>query len=206
MQYTTERGVTVNVRPIPLLLDEIRKATPMPAQPTYTEHLAGGVEQEVVISDEDARIWRERDPESWAEHAEKWAQFEQERDEAQSLLNDRLWQAVVRKAVDVDLPDDDSWIEDQKALGLTVPQKPNERRIHYIRTEVVGGMRDVLKMTAIANGSDLSEEALSFAEASFRDSLARSLTGGLADQGRPVADEPAGRADEGGKGMEAQAQ
>ena len=201
MEYTTERGITVNVTPIPMLLDEIRKATPGPAQPTYTEHLAGGATQEVVISDSDALAWARENPESWAEHAEEWATFERERDEAQSLINDRIQLAVYKRAVQVDLPKSDDWIQEQAELGLTVPDGKQERKLHYIRTEVIGGMKDVWKITALANGTDLSEEALSSAEASFRSELAGTLLKGLKDKARSLAAELAGGADESGEGM-----
>ena len=206
MEYTTERGVTVDVTPIPMLLDEIRKATPMPDQPTYTEHIAGGAEQEVIISDADARTWQKENPESWAEHAEVWTDFELERDVAQSLLNDRLWQAVMQRAIVVQLPKKDDWIAEQVELGLTVPDDQRGRRIHYIRTEVIGGMKDVLRMTALAYGADLSEEALSLAEDSFRDNLAGQILAGLADQAGTVEDQPSGGADESGEGMGDQAE
>jgi len=203
-EYTTERGVKVGVVPIPLLLEEIRKAHQGPPRPTYTEHLAGGGTQEVEIAEADAAAWQERDPESWAEHAERWAAYVTERDANQELVNDRIWQAIMRRALVVELPEDDGWIHDHEELGLTVPKDGRERRIHYIRTEVVGGMRDVLRLTAIANGSDLSEEAITLAEASFRHSLARALVGNLAGQRRRVDARDAGGADPGGEGMEAE--
>ena len=203
MEYKTERGITVEVVPIPMLLDAIRKATPGPDQPVYIEKMAGGGELEVEISDADARAWQEKDPESWAEHAETWATFEVERDAAQSLLNERVSQAVYKRAVIVDLPKNDDWIADQAELGLTVPDDHRGRHLHYIKTEVVGGMKDVLKLTAIANGADLSEEALSIAEDSFRNNLAREILAGLVDQGGAVEDRAAGGADESGEGMAA---
>lgn len=194
-EYTTERGVTVGVVPIPMLLDEIRKAHQGPPRPTYTEKVAGGGTQEIEITDADAEAWQERDSESWAEHAEKWEQYIVERDAAQEQMNDRIWQAVMRRAIVLELPDDNDWVLDQEELGLTVPKDKRERRMHYIRTEVIGGIRDVLRLSAIANGTELSEEAVSLAEASFRHSLAQSLLRGLTGQGRAV---DAG--DEGGTG------
>ena len=185
-EYTTERGVTIGVVPIPLLLDEIRKAHEGPERPTYTEQLAGGGTQEVIITDEDAAAWQKSDPGTWAEHAETWAAYVQERNANQELLNDRIWQAVMRRALVVELPEDEEWIQDQRELGISVPKDKRERRIHYIRTEVVGGMRDVLRLTAIANGSDLTEEAISLAEASFRHSLARKILTGFTRQERAV--------------------
>ena len=185
-EYTTERDVTIGVVPIPLLLEEIRKAHPDPKRPTYTEHLAGNAENVVEITDREAAAWAKHDPDTWAEHAEEWAEFERKRDANQELVNDRVWQAVMLRSVVVDLPDDDAWVKDQEELGIIIPRSAKERRIHYIRTEVVGGMRDVLRLTAIANGGDLSEEALSLAEASFRHSLARSLLEGFTREERPV--------------------
>ena len=146
----------------------------------------------------------ENDPDTWAEHAEKWAAYVKERDEVQEQLNDRLWQAVMRRALVVDLPDDDGWILDQEELGLTVPKDKRERRVHYIRTEVIGGMRDVLRLTAIANGSDLGEEAISLAEASFRHSLARNLLAGFTREAGAVDVGDAGGADSDGEGVAAE--
>jgi hypothetical protein len=205
-RYMTERGVAIRVTPIPLLLDEVRKATPLPDPPTYTEHIAGGATQEVEITEGDAEAWAREDPETWAEHAEAWAAYVQARDAAQGVLNERIWQAILRRAIRVDMPGDDGWIYDHEAMGLVVPEDPRERRIHYVRTEVVGGMPDILKITAMANGADLSEEALASAEASFRDSLARSLTGGFADQAGSMAAGAEGGPDADRKGMGAAAE
>lgn len=203
-EYTTERGVTVQVVPIPLLLEEIRKAHAAPPHPTYTEKLAGGGTQDVAITEADALAWQESDPDSWAEHAEKWAAYVEERDRRQELVNERVWKAIMQRAIIVDLPDDDGWIAEQEDLGLTVPKGKAERYVHYIRTEVIGGMRDVLKLTAIANGSDMSEEALSLAEASFRGSLARSILAGFERQAGRMEPGPAGGADSDGEGMGAE--
>jgi hypothetical protein len=206
MEYTTQRGITVDIRPIPLLLDEVRKANPLPDAPTYTEKLAGGATQDVEITDADALAWARNDPDTWAPHAERWATYIQERDAAQGLLNDRIWLAVMRRAIVVEMPKDDAWVAEQEELGLTVPASPQERRLHYIRTEVIGGMADIWKITAIANGADLSEEALQLAEASFRHSLARTLLAGLADKAGAVAAGSAGRAHAGGEGVETAAE
>ena len=111
----------------------------------------------------------------------------------------------MQRALVVELPEDSGWIQDQEDLGLTVPKDARKRRIHYIRTEVIGGMRDVLRLTAIANGSDLSEEAISLAEASFRHSLARSLLDGFTGERRTLDTEPESGDDTGSKGMGAEA-
>lgn len=201
MEYTTERGVTVNAVPIPLLLDAIRKAHPEPELPTYTEHLAGGAEREIPITREVAAAWEENDPATWAEYADTWADYLARYDAWQEDISEKTWRAVRLKSIRVELPTDDTWIREQESLGLTVPTDPMERRLHYIRTEAIGTVRDILKLTAIANGADMSEEALSLAEDSFRRDLARSLIGQIAGARRSVADQPAGGADPGGEGV-----
>jgi len=198
-EHTTGRGVTVGVIPIPLLLDEIRGAHPFPKRPTYTEELAGGAKQEIEITDREALVWQKQDPDTWAEHAETWADYERERDAVQELLNDRIWRAIMLKALVFDMPTDDEWVRDHEDMGLTVPANPRERRIHYIKTEVIAGMPDVWKLTAMANGADLSEGALQLAEDSFRSELARNLLKGLADQVRALDAGNAGSSDENGE-------
>lgn len=171
-KYTTERGVTIRIVPIPLLLDKIREAHPMPELPTYTEHLAGGATQEVKITPKEAEAWAKNDPETWAEHAEMWAEYEAELDRRTSILNERLWKAVMRRAIQVDVPGDE-WAEEQALYGLTVPDDPGERREHYIWTEVIGGQKDIIGIMGLASGASLTEEQIRAAEASFLDTLQR---------------------------------
>ena len=203
-EYTTERDVTIGVVPIPLFLEELRKAYPEPKRPTYTEHTAGGGVNEIEITDREAAAWMEHDPKSWAEHADKWDSYIAERDAAQERANEAIWKAVMLRALVIELPDNDDWIREQEELGIKVPRSPKDRRIHYIRTEVIGGMRDVLRLTAIAQGGDIPEEALSLAEASFQHSLARSLLEGLTRQSGAVESGNAGRADTDSAGLGAE--
>ena len=203
-EYTTERDVTIGVVPIPLFLEELRKAYPDPARPTYVERTAGGGEQEIEISDREAAAWMEHDPKTWAEHAGKWADYIKERDANQECINDAIWKAVMLRSLVIELPKDESWIQDQEELGIKVPRSPKERRMHYIRTEVIGGMRDVLRLTAIAQGGDLSEEALSLAEASFRHSLAQSLLEGFTRKSGTVDAGDAGSTGKDSKGLGAE--
>ncbi len=188
-KYTTERGVKIGIRPIPLLLDEIRKTNPPPEQPSYTEHLAGDATQERTITEAMAEVWARENPDSWEEHAEAWAEYEAERDAWDEVLSDRILDAVAFEAVDVPMPADGAWIRRHKLIyGMDVPDDPDLQRIHYVKTEVLGGPRDILQVTVVAGGADLDEEALAIAEESFRHTLQGSLTEGLAAQAGSVAD------------------
>jgi hypothetical protein len=186
MEHTTERGVTIQVIPIPMLLDEIRKAHPEPEPVTYTAHMAGGATLEIAISERDAALWRESDPEGWSVHAERWAEYEARVEERTRLLSDALWRAVMRRAVVVDIPPDSEWVPEHEGYGITVPAGVHERRHHYIWTEVLGGRRDVLRIMALANGSNITEEQLSAIEASFWDTLPRPASLRATDQARAV--------------------
>lgn len=174
--YTTERGVTIKVVPIPLLLDKIREAHAAPPPPTYTEHMAGGATQEVPINEAQALAWAQSDPDTWAPLAEKWAAYQAETDARTKTLNDALWKAVMRRAIVVEVPKGDEWVQEQALYGIAVPEGQDERREHYIWTEVIGGQRDILRIMGLAAGADLTEEQLSAAEASFWNTLQRPAT------------------------------
>lgn len=173
MEYTTERGVTIEVVPIPLLLDKIRRAHPDIPLPTYTEHLAGGATQEVAITEKDAATWRTSDPESWQAHAEKWTAYETAARLRNRHVNDLLWRAILMRAISCQMPTDDKWADEQKSLGIDVPTDPTERRVHWLETEVIGGNHDIFRLSSLAGGLALDSEVLEAAEASFRGTLQR---------------------------------
>lgn len=169
-RYTTERGIEIAICPIPLLLDEVRKAqeAKIPPHPTYEAKTAAGEieihphNETTLETDEEWTMWRE---------------YQEAKSKAADSMNDAIWRAVKLKAIRVEVPGDNGWIEDQKALGLTVPEEPRERRLHYIQTEVIGGVRDIIRITAIANGADLDEGALAAAEDSFRRAMVGQMAG-----------------------------
>lgn len=172
-EYTTERGVTIGVVPITLLLDKIRESHPEPPAPTYTEHLAGGATQDVPITAEMAAAWMTENPEGWAEHAEAWLAYQDKLNERTKTLNDALWKAVMRRAIVVELPKGKGWITDQRDLGIIVPESPIEQREHYIYTEVIGGQGDMIRIMGMASGANLTEEQIATIEASFWDTIQR---------------------------------
>lgn len=184
MEYTTERGKVIGIIPIPLLLDKVQAAHPMPKRPTYTETLAGGGTQDVEIGDSDATAWAASDPDGWAEHATKWEAYQVAVAERADKVNDAIWKAILRKSITVEMPEDDEWIEDQRDLGIEVPDDPKELKAHYIWTECIGGTRDIIRITALANGADLTEEALHIAEESFLSQLSGQASGALANKAR----------------------
>lgn len=168
--FTTERGVTVSVVPIPLFLDKIRKAHPDPPPPTYEVELAGGAVQR--FPHDETTLKTDEDRAAFA----AWKAAKEANDR---LLNDLIQRAVFEKAIHFIMPEDDAWVRDQESYGIVVPTDAVQRRIHYLETEVIGGPLDIVKLTALANGVELGEEALRAAEDSFQRLLQRNTAQSL---------------------------
>lgn len=127
-----------------------------------------------------------------------WEAYRAEVDKSDARLNEKLLDAVAIKGVHFEMPEDDDWIDEQRFLGVDVPDGRLEMRAHYFRTEVIGGTRDVIRIMALAAGAEVSEEVLARAESSFRDFLQGNLDSGLAGQAGTVEGEPAVDAAPGG--------
>ena len=189
--YTTERGIEIRVTPIPLLLEKVRDAHDRPEPPTYAEKTASGAERQVAMVEEDMKAAKAHNPDWYAQHAEVWEAYEVEAEKSETALNEKLLNTVCLKAVQVEMPKDDDWIEEQLFLGIQVPEGKTQRRVHYVKTEVIGGSRDIIRLMALAAGAEVSEEVLAQAEGSFRNLLQGNLAGELVDQAGAVASEPA---------------
>lgn len=200
-EYTTERGATLGIIPIPLLLGKIREAHPMPPAPTYTEHLAGGAEQNVPITEKMAAVAARDNPEWWEGHKAAWAEYEAQLEARTEKLNDALWSAILRRAIVVELPTDGAWEEEMALFGIDVPAEQKARQAVYVWTDCMGGAVDLIRIMAIASGGDLTEEQVAAALASFRDTLARPAAGKPAAEARPVEPGDAGSSDSDGQDL-----
>lgn len=183
--YTTERGIKIRITPIPLLLDAIRTAHPRPGPPTYTENVAGQ-EVQVAMEPEDMAAAKEHNPDWYEEHREAWEAYLTEKRASDANLEEKMFDAVILEAVQVDVPEGDGWAKRLARFGVAVPDDEDERRLAYVKNVVIGGPKDILALTAIAGGADVSEEALAKAEASFRSYLQRNLTTELERQAGAV--------------------
>lgn len=197
-RYTTERGIEIGITPIPLLLEQVRDAHQHPEPPTYPETTASGAVRQVPMVASEMAAAKQHNPDWYAEHAEVWEAYQVEREKSDAALNMKLLSTVALKAVRVEMPEDDNWVEEQEFLGLEVPTLPIARYIHYVKTEVFGGTKDVVRIMALAAGTEVNEEVLARAESSFRDFLRDNLAAGLADQGGEVAGQPEADAVAGG--------
>lgn len=136
IEYTTSMGVTVKIKPIsPDYVQLIEKQVPLPEAPHYENTLLGGAVEKIYHTE--TSITTEEEKAAWAEYKLALAA-------AQEDIFIRKTRAVIRRCIVVDMPDDDGWIRSQAEDGITVPEDPEERRIHYVKTEVFGNANDVL--------------------------------------------------------------
>ena len=135
IKYTTGAGIEIEIKAIsPDYMAELDKQVPMPEPPTYERTLLGG-ETEVIAHTEDS-IETEEEKLAWAEYEMKLAI-------ARSELFMKKARAIVKKCVDVEMPEDEAWIKAQQEDGISVPEDPAERKQHYIKTECIASESDI---------------------------------------------------------------
>ena len=177
-QYTTERGIKIRIAAIPLLLDAIREAHQHPEPPTYTEDVSGEM-VEVAMTPEDMAAAKEHNPDWYEEHRAEWEAYQAEYRKSAEALNEKIFDAAALEAVQVDMPEGDGWVKRLARFGVAVGEDEDDQRIAYVRNMVIGGPKDILAVSAIASGADVTEDDLARAEASFRPLIQRLVLDGV---------------------------
>lgn len=172
--YTTPTGITVELSAIPQLQVEMIRSKTMadwqkehgqlPDKPTYTITTADGATE--VHEHDETTI--QDDPEAKL----AWDTWQRMRAECEAYVNAKIMDFFMLRGIKVALPPDDGWIKQQEYFGIEVPGDPVERRLHYIRTEVLSGPTDIGDiMTQIMALSGTPQEVVEQAKATFRDSV-----------------------------------
>lgn len=91
---------------------------------------------------------------------------------------------IVLNSIDLSLPEDEAWIEDQKALFIEVPDDPRKRWIHWLETEVLHP-HDIIEIIAsvltLSSRGIIPEEDIEAAAKLFRRAVS-AQTQGLREQ------------------------
>jgi hypothetical protein len=129
-----------------------------------------------------------RRKELWAAHIDALGRLKKDLKEAE---NNQLFKAILTQ-----LPEDESWIAEQKALHIRVPEDPEKRRQHYIETEVLTSMEDIVEINSLIFTKSavrtVGAEDLAVAKDSFRDIVLGTLKGSTtADNGIEAAEDTA---------------
>lgn len=164
--YVTSTGISVKCKGIPqLLLDKIQASVEKPEPPKYKITAAGGDE-----------IWEPHTPDTLETEEDKklYANYLSQLSAAETIINERMFKAVAMKGVEVELPEDTSWIDMQRFLGVIIPDDPLELKFLYVQTEVIGNTDDMMEITQLVmQETGVSEEALVEARKSFPSSVQR---------------------------------
>lgn len=173
MIFTTDAGLEVHYEPASALQIEmseqgIRKAYKERGAsiepPTYEVETVGGGTQ-VFQHDKDT-IKTDEQKAAWEKYLVDSAEMEIE------IINTR--NAILMDAILVDLPADGAWEARQKKRYIQIPDDPDEKRSHYIQTEVLKTVNDAYGITEKIMIATLSgavpEAAIEAASATFRNS------------------------------------
>lgn len=172
--YTTPTGITVELSAIPQLQVEMVRSKAMadwqaehgelPSKPTYTITTADGAEEThehdetTIAEDPAAKI--------------AWDTWQNKHALCEAFVSEKVMDFFMLRGIKVEMPASDEWIDQQGYFGITVPDQPVARRLHYIRTEVLSGPADIGEiMTKIMSLSGTPQEVVDQAAATFRNSV-----------------------------------
>lgn len=173
--YTTARGVVVTISPNPPLsqaalktaleLEWLDAGRSLPEKPTFQIPAAGGKVLETHEHDEETI---KDDPEA----AQAWAHWKAESAAFQEQLRDRQMRVFILDCLEFDIPPE--WEARARAAKIKVPADPDERKLFFAQTRVLGDAQDILQtMKIAAELAGVSEKQL----AAFRDSFRRPVAG-----------------------------
>jgi hypothetical protein len=171
--FLTSTGVELILKPIsPVLRAKVIAGVEQPEKPTYESKTVGGG---IEIHPHDATtIETDEEKAAWAAYLDAQAKAEAE-------VNERVAKLMWTRGIDWDaleLPEDESWVAQQEELGVTVPEKERERKMHYAETELLSDPDEIkLLILSIMGMTGISEEVLKAVEALFRGEVEGATTG-----------------------------
>jgi len=174
---TTSRGVEVECLPVADVIEaqeeNIRASLDWPVKPTRTITDVAGTEMEAAFSQEylDSDRATDEEKEAWVEYQIAQAQAEAE---FSARINDGRVKLLAQRGVKWDARLEKEWAKDDEWAGMTVPEDPRERTLHFFRTQVLGNLGDLYRVLfGIYQASGYDEEVLDLMEASFRTEMGR---------------------------------
>lgn len=157
--YICEDELEVTVKQIPpMLLQKVMNSVKMPDRPTYETKTFTG-RTEIWPLDE---VSAEQEP-----HGEsRWEYYNDIKTERQNDQNERVTMAAFLFGTECEIPEN-GWDKKQAFLSIEVPTNPDERRAHYLATEL--SAKDVAGlMTKVMGTLQLPEGVVDEAEGSFQ--------------------------------------
>jgi len=161
--YVTETGLVIKISSIPpMLLQKVMSSVKMPERPTYEAKVGFSGRVEIWPLDEVSA--------KETEHGvTRWEYYDEVKTQQQAIQNDRITAAAFLFGTECEIPEN-GWDKRQEYLGLEIPTDPDQRRAHYLATEL--SAKDVADlMQAVLGTLQIPEEAIADAEGSFQRSV-----------------------------------
>ena len=174
-EFTLSDGSKLKIRSVsPFMLGRLKPAVEKEFKadkaPTYKVETVGGGIQEFLHDETTLDV--EDDPEQTRINRDKWIKFHAQSALASLETNRRFLRLLLRRGVDVKVPEDDAWLADHKASGIEIPEDPVELKIMYIQDELIHSKSDWSRLIdEIMSLSDITEEDVAAATETFPDQM-----------------------------------
>lgn len=174
-EFTLSNGRKLKIRSVsPFMLGRLRPAVMKEFKvgkfPTYIVETVGGGSQE--FSHDATTLDVEDDPEQSRINWKEWNEYHQKLALVSLEANRRFLILLLRRGVDVEVPEDDSWQADHRASGIEIPEDPVELKIMYIQDELIHSKSEWGRLCdEILALSDITEEDVAAATESFLDNV-----------------------------------
>lgn len=169
---TTTSGIELVIRPVSITVmegfnsrvrKELEEKGEAVAIPTYELPTAGGGVE--VLEHNETTLETDEDKKAWQEYIE----YEQK---ISALATERTNNYVLLEGIDIELPEDESWVMKQvEYYGMEVPDNPVERKKHWLTTEILKTPADLVNVFSKIlrlSYDGLAEEDIESAEDSFK--------------------------------------
>ncbi len=178
--YTTKNGMTIKLIPVSQMMVEMmrgavvvefREAEEPIATPKYEATTVAGDVEKLPLDEKSLKV--PGNEEETKRRTEAWEAHEDALTRLRAEQRARVLGYQFSNGIDVEIPD--SWEVWMKKYGIEIPEDPEDRKTLYIMTKVLPSpeeMWDVtIRLTALGNKAQFTQEMLEAAEATFRDSV-----------------------------------
>lgn len=172
--FTTSQGVKIEITQVPpLLIDVVRlqamEEKEVPPIPTYEVELADGTKLPYE-HDKDSIV----DPTTPDSDRKLWAAYQAAKEAQQKHTSLKMMDLFMLKGtvIDEEVINNGAWLDLQRYFRIKIPDDPYDRKIHYLRTELLTTVDDIYGMMSdIVELSGIDKNILQAAKNSFRDNL-----------------------------------
>lgn len=166
--FETSKGAKIKLLGVsPMLIQKTQTAGTLPPVPTREMATAFGEAQKDELSAEDLQTDEEK---------RQWREYEAARDAVLEKRQQNFFRAVFSKGTEVDETEIEDWKREQvEDWGWDVPENRLDVKVEYIQTELITTPEELIELVlAVLEKSNLPEEAMAEARATFRSTLRQS--------------------------------